>query len=102
MNLRPLGNTGMKVSAVGLGAWQLANPRMGRDDTAEAVRIIQASLARRLQFLRHRAALWRRGERGAAGARAEGRPQGCGDLHQIRPQRGGGDELRHQRHPPLA
>ena len=26
MKLRPLGNTGMQVSEIGLGAWQLANP----------------------------------------------------------------------------
>ena len=31
MKLRPFGNTGMNVSEIGLGAWQLANPdlRMG-------------------------------------------------------------------------
>lgn len=44
MKLRPFGNTGMNVSEVGLGAWQLANPDWGLDDRKEALRIIQKSL----------------------------------------------------------
>ena len=44
MKLRPFGNTGMKVSEIGLGAWQLANPDWGIDDKSEALRIIQKSL----------------------------------------------------------
>ena len=36
MKLRPFGNTGMNVSEVGLGAWQLANPEWGVDDKKEA------------------------------------------------------------------
>ena len=44
MKLRPFGNTGMNVSEVGLGAWQLANPDWGIDDKSEALRIIQKSL----------------------------------------------------------
>ena len=44
MKLRPFGNTGMNVSEVGLGAWQLANPDWGVDDKAEALRIVQKSL----------------------------------------------------------
>jgi aryl-alcohol dehydrogenase-like predicted oxidoreductase len=44
MKLRPFGNTGMQVSEVGLGAWQLANPDWGIDDKNEALRIIQKSL----------------------------------------------------------
>jgi len=44
MKLRPLGNTGMNVSEVGLGAWQLANPDWGISDKNEALRIIQKSL----------------------------------------------------------
>lgn len=44
MKLRPFGNTGMNVSEIGLGAWQLANPDWGVDDKAEALRIIARSL----------------------------------------------------------
>jgi aryl-alcohol dehydrogenase-like predicted oxidoreductase len=44
MNLRPFGDTGMNVSAVGLGAWQLANPDWKLHDTSEALRIVHASL----------------------------------------------------------
>jgi aryl-alcohol dehydrogenase-like predicted oxidoreductase len=44
MKLRPFGNTGMMVSEIGLGAWQLANPDWGLDDRREALRIIQKSL----------------------------------------------------------
>ncbi len=44
MKLRPFGNTGMQVSEIGLGAWQLANPDWGISDEDEARRIVQASL----------------------------------------------------------
>jgi len=44
MNLRPFGDTGMLVSEIGLGAWQLANPDWGVSDAAEADRIIRKSL----------------------------------------------------------
>jgi aryl-alcohol dehydrogenase-like predicted oxidoreductase len=44
MKLRPFGNTGMQVSEIGLGAWQLANPDWGVNDRNEALRIIQKSL----------------------------------------------------------
>jgi len=44
MRLRPFGNTGMQVSEIGLGAWQLANPDWGVNDTGEALRIVQRSL----------------------------------------------------------
>lgn len=44
MKLRPFGNTGMHVSEIGLGAWQLANPDWGVDDKAEALKIVQKSL----------------------------------------------------------
>ena len=44
MKLRPFGNTGMNVSEIGLGAWQLANPDWGVDDKKEALRIVQKSL----------------------------------------------------------
>ncbi|HEX6269519.1 MAG TPA: aldo/keto reductase [Anaerolineales bacterium] len=44
MKLRPLGDTGMNVSEVGLGAWQLANPDWGVHDRNAALQIIQKSL----------------------------------------------------------
>jgi aryl-alcohol dehydrogenase-like predicted oxidoreductase len=44
MKLRPFGNTGMNVSEIGLGAWQLANPDWGVDDKREALKIVQKSL----------------------------------------------------------
>lgn len=44
MKLHAFGNTGMNVSEIGLGAWQLANPDWGLNDRAEALRIIQKSL----------------------------------------------------------
>ena len=44
MKRRPFGNTGMNVSEIGLGAWQLANPDWGINDREEALRIIQKSL----------------------------------------------------------
>jgi aryl-alcohol dehydrogenase-like predicted oxidoreductase len=44
MNLRPFGNTGMSVSEVGLGAWQLANPDWGISDRKEALEIVHKSL----------------------------------------------------------
>jgi aryl-alcohol dehydrogenase-like predicted oxidoreductase len=44
MKLRPFGNTGINVSEIGLGAWQLANPDWGVSDQSDAVRIVQRSL----------------------------------------------------------
>jgi aryl-alcohol dehydrogenase-like predicted oxidoreductase len=44
MKLRPFGNTGMNVSEIGLGAWQLANPDWGIDDKSEALQIVRKSL----------------------------------------------------------
>ena len=44
MKRRPFGNTGMNVSEIGLGAWQLANPDWGVNDKSEALRIVQKSL----------------------------------------------------------
>ncbi len=44
MNLRPFGNTGMRVSEIGLGAWQLANPDWKLNDTDEALRIVRSAL----------------------------------------------------------
>jgi aryl-alcohol dehydrogenase-like predicted oxidoreductase len=50
MNLRPFGTTGMQVSEIGLGAWQLANPSWGIDDKDEALRIVEQSLAAGCNF----------------------------------------------------
>jgi aryl-alcohol dehydrogenase-like predicted oxidoreductase len=44
MNLRPLGASGLLVSEIGLGGWQLANPTWGMDDTDEALRIVGTAL----------------------------------------------------------
>ena len=44
MKRRPFGTTGMEVSEIGLGAWQLANPDWQLDDTNEALRIVEQSL----------------------------------------------------------
>jgi len=44
MKFRPFGNTGMNVSEIGLGAWQLANPDWGVDSKSDGLRIIQKSL----------------------------------------------------------
>src|SRR5688500_6384199 len=44
MKLRPFGDTGMNVSEIALGAWQLANPDWGVDSKSEGLRIIQKSL----------------------------------------------------------
>jgi aryl-alcohol dehydrogenase-like predicted oxidoreductase len=50
MKLRPFGDTGMNVSEIGLGAWQLANPDWGVDSKSEALRIIQKSLEAGCKF----------------------------------------------------
>jgi aryl-alcohol dehydrogenase-like predicted oxidoreductase len=44
MKTRPLGSTGMQVSEIGLGTWQLANPDWGVNDTAEALQIVHQTL----------------------------------------------------------
>lgn len=44
MKSRPLGSTGITVSEIGLGAWQLANPAWGLHDTGDALRIVQRAL----------------------------------------------------------
>jgi aryl-alcohol dehydrogenase-like predicted oxidoreductase len=44
MKLRPLGDTGIQVSEIGLGGWQLANPDWGLSDASEALRIVQQSI----------------------------------------------------------
>ncbi|HSK88799.1 MAG TPA: aldo/keto reductase [Anaerolineales bacterium] len=44
MKLRPFGDTGMNVSEIGLGAWQLANPDWGLSDKKAALNVVQKSL----------------------------------------------------------
>lgn len=44
MLYRPFGKSGLKVSAIGLGAWQLNNPLWGGPDAAGSVRLVQAAL----------------------------------------------------------
>ena len=44
MNQRPLGTTGISVSEVGLGAWQLANADWGVHDPDEAKQVIEQAL----------------------------------------------------------
>lgn len=50
MNYRPLGSTGMQVSEIGLGAWQLANPAWGLNDEATALDIIQTAMEEGCNF----------------------------------------------------
>ena len=50
MKLRPFGKTGIDVSEIGLGAWQLANPDWHLNDTGEALRIVEQSLAAGCNF----------------------------------------------------
>jgi aryl-alcohol dehydrogenase-like predicted oxidoreductase len=44
MDYRPFGNTGLRVSAVGFGAWQLDNPIWGGPDEAGSIELVQAAL----------------------------------------------------------
>ena len=44
MHQRPLGNTGLRVSAVGFGAWQLGNPLWGGPDEAESLALVHAAV----------------------------------------------------------
>lgn len=44
MLYRPFGKSGLRVSAIGLGAWQLNNPLWGGPDEAESVRLVHAAL----------------------------------------------------------
>lgn len=44
MNLRPFGKTGLQVSEIGLGAWQLGNPDWNAGDPGEGLRIVRAAL----------------------------------------------------------
>ena len=53
MQTRPFGNTGITVSAIGLGAWQLGRSAQWPDgpDQAEAVRIVHAALDAGVTFI---------------------------------------------------
>lgn len=44
MNYRALGRTGLTVSEIGLGCWQLASSAWGTQDSQEAARIVQTAL----------------------------------------------------------
>jgi aryl-alcohol dehydrogenase-like predicted oxidoreductase len=44
MQHRLLGNTGLRVSGIGFGAWQLNNPLWGGPDETESIRLVQAAL----------------------------------------------------------
>lgn len=44
MNYRTLGKTGLTVSEIGLGCWQLASSAWGTQDSRDAQRIVQAAL----------------------------------------------------------
>lgn len=44
MNYRALGRTGLSVSEIGLGCWQLASSAWGTQDSPDALRIVQAAL----------------------------------------------------------
>jgi aryl-alcohol dehydrogenase-like predicted oxidoreductase len=44
MDYRPFGNTGLRVSAVGFGAWQLNNPSWGGPDEAGSIELVRAAL----------------------------------------------------------
>lgn len=50
MDYRPLGNTGIRVSAVGFGAWQLANPVWAGPDEAGSVELVHTALAAGCNF----------------------------------------------------
>lgn len=44
MHYRPFGTSGLRVSVVGFGAWQLGNPMWGGPDEAESWRLVHAAL----------------------------------------------------------
>ena len=44
MNYRPLGRTGLEVSEIGLGCWQLASSAWGTEDGQDASRIVETAL----------------------------------------------------------
>ncbi|MBX3014033.1 MAG: aldo/keto reductase [Caldilineaceae bacterium] len=44
MKYRPFGTTGIQVSEIGLGAWQLANPDWNLHDKKEGLRIVHQSI----------------------------------------------------------
>jgi aryl-alcohol dehydrogenase-like predicted oxidoreductase len=50
MKLRPLGASGLLVSEIGLGCWQLASPAWGTTDADEALRIVRTALDGQCNF----------------------------------------------------
>jgi aryl-alcohol dehydrogenase-like predicted oxidoreductase len=50
MEYRPLGRTGLRVSAVGFGAWQLNNPIWNGPDEAASIALVHAALAAGCNF----------------------------------------------------
>jgi aryl-alcohol dehydrogenase-like predicted oxidoreductase len=50
MKYRPLGSTGINVSEIALGAWQLGNPVWEMHDTDEALRIVHSALDKGCNF----------------------------------------------------
>ena len=51
MDYRPFGITGLRVSAVVFGAWQIDNPIWGGPDEAASIELVQAALDAGLQPL---------------------------------------------------
>ena len=47
MPLRPLGRTGEKVSAIGLGGYHIANPK----DEQEGIRLVRSAIDRGITFM---------------------------------------------------
>ena len=50
MEFRLLGDTGLRVSAIGFGAWQLNNPLWGGPDETQSIRLVHAALAAGCNF----------------------------------------------------
>jgi aryl-alcohol dehydrogenase-like predicted oxidoreductase len=50
MEYRHFGDTGLRVSAIGFGAWQLNNPMWGGPDEKESIRLVHAALAAGCNF----------------------------------------------------
>jgi len=51
MKKRMLGNTGISVSEIGLGAWQIINPDLNGADRADAIRLVHAALDAGCNFI---------------------------------------------------
>ncbi len=50
MQYRNFGDSGLRVGAIGFGAWQLANPLWDGPDEAESIRLVHAALAAGVNF----------------------------------------------------